>query len=324
VTDVLTGLDAAQRARVDALRAEGRFFWIDASLGETTDDDLVEALAIPRGALRALPGSGDASASRTFHADGESVAFTLRCYIDAETPAEDASFRLRPLEVRVVVTGDYLLTLHGERISLPAVLAVDLPEQGSRPHAVYAVLVAILESTFDALDEVAQGLEGLEVAWAEGRGGGVPRPALGATGTRLASMRRWVTTQQAVYERLGVEIEALRGFETGSRPYFDRLAEQLDRLSTSIDAAGDAIGMLLDLQLNERAYVVSVVATIFVPLTFVTGFFGMNFGWMIDHIDSPIAFWLLGIAIPIATAALCWRLFVRQFLMGDDPEARSR
>jgi magnesium transporter len=82
--------------------------------------------------------------------------------------------------------------------------------------------------------------------------------------------------------------------------------------------------MLLDLQLNERAYVVSVVATIFVPLTFVTGFFGMNFGWMVDHIDSPIAFWLLGIAIPIATAALAWRLFVRQFLMGDDPEARSR
>ena len=67
------------------------------------------------------------------------------------------------------------------------------------------------------------------------------------------------------------------------------------------------MGMLLDLQLNERAYLVSVVATIFVPLTFVTGFFGMNFGWMVDHIDSPIAFWLLGVAVPIATAALAWR-----------------
>jgi Mg2+ and Co2+ transporter CorA len=32
------------------------------------------------------------------------------------------------------------------------------------------------------------------------------------------------------------------------------------------------MGMLIDLQLNERAYVVSVVATIFVPLTFITGF----------------------------------------------------
>ena len=324
MTDVLYGLDAAQRARVDALRAEGRFFWIDASLSETTRDDLVEALAVPERALRALPGSGDASASRTFHADGESVAFTLRCYVGADTPAEDAAFRLRPLEVRVVVTGDYLLTLHVEPISLPAVVTLDLSEQRSRPHAVYAVLVAMLESTFDALDEVAQRLEGLEVTWAEGRGGGASRAALRATATRLASMRRWVTAQQAVFERLGVEIGALRGFDTESGPYFDRLDEQVDRLPASIDAAADAIGMLLDLQLNERTYLVSVVATIFVPLTFVTGFFGMNFGWMVDHIDSAIAFWLLGIAIPIATAALAWRLFVRRFIIGDDPEARSR
>jgi Mg2+ and Co2+ transporter CorA len=74
---------------------------------------------------------------------------------------------------------------------------------------------------------------------------------------------------------------------------------------------------VLDLQLNERAYVLSIVATIFVPLTFVTGFFGMNFGWMVDQVDSAVAFWLLEFGIPIATAALLWRLLVRPFLIGD-------
>ena len=49
------------------------------------------------------------------------------------------------------------------------------------------------------------------------------------------------------------------------------------------------MGMLLDLQLNQRAYLVSVVATIFVPLTFITGFFAMNFGWMVDRVDGPAA-----------------------------------
>ena len=96
-------------------------------------------------------------------------------------------------------------------------------------------------------------------------------------------------------------------FETSApseEPYFDRLDDQVDRLLTSIDAAANAMGMVLDLQLNERAYVLSVVATIFVPLTFITGFFGMNFGWMVDQVDSAVAFWLLGFGIPIATAAL--------------------
>jgi magnesium transporter len=77
------------------------------------------------------------------------------------------------------------------------------------------------------------------------------------------------------------------------------------------------MGMLLDLQLNERAYVVSVVATIFVPLTFITGFFGMNFGWMVDQVDSQIAFWLLGFAVPLVTAALSWHFLVRPFLTTD-------
>jgi len=101
-----------------------------------------------------------------------------------------------------------------------------------------------------------------------------------------------------------------------------RLDEQVNRLLSSIDAVANAMGMLLDLQLSERAYVVSVVATIFVPLTFLTGFFGMNFGWMVDQIDSPIAFWLLGVLIPIATGVLSWRLLVRRFLIGDDGQPR--
>ena len=115
-----------------------------------------------------------------------------------------------------------------------------------------------------------------------------------------------------------MEIGKLPGFDTDDEPYFDRLDEELDRLLSSIDAAANAMGVLLDLQLNERAYVVSLVATIFVPLTFVTGFFGMNFGWMVDQIDTPVAFWLLGLIVPIAAGALSWRFLVRRFVMGDD------
>jgi magnesium transporter len=131
-------------------------------------------------------------------------------------------------------------------------------------------------------------------------------------------MRRWVRAEQAVFERVGVEVGALRGFDSHEEPYFDRLDEQVERLLVSIDAAVNALGMLLDLQLNERAYLVSVLATIFVPLTFITGFFGMNFGWMVDRISTPLAFLLLGFVLPVATGVLAWLLVVRRFLTGDD------
>jgi magnesium transporter len=318
VTEVLYGFDAAERERVAALRAQGCFYWLDVSLSETTLDDLREALGIPERALQALSSSGEVSGSRTLHADGQSVVFALRCYVAAETPPDETAYRLRPLKVHVLVTGDYLLTLHGERVSLPAALAPDLPEERSKRYVVYSVLNAMLASTFDALEEVELRLDALAATWTDGHGGGVPRATLRGAGAQLAAMRRWVRAEQAVFDRAGVEIGALRGFDTYDEPYLDGLDEEVNRLLVSIDAAVNAMGMLLDLQLNERAYLVSVLATILVPLTFITGFFGMNFGWMVDQISTQIAFWLLGFIVPIAAGVLSWLLVVRRFLTGDD------
>jgi magnesium transporter len=324
VTEVLHGLDAEARERVAALRAQHRFFWLDASLAETSHDDLVAALDPPGHALRALAPTGDTRLSRTVHADGASIGFALRCYVRSEALAAGDGSRLRPLRVRVVLTAGYLLTVHEERVSLPAVLAPELPPERGRHYVVYSVLDAMLESSFDALEEVELTLDALAATSTDGDAAPVPRATLQETGARLATMRRWVTTEQAVLGRLGVEIRALRGFDADEEEPFDRLDEQVDRLLVSIDAAANGMGMLLDLQLNERAYLVSVVATIFVPLTFITGFFGMNFGWMVDQVDTPVAFWLLGLLVPIVTATLAWRLLVRRFLSGETPNGRRR
>ena len=54
-----------------------------------------------------------------------------------------------------------------------------------------------------------------------------------------------------------------------------------------------------------------MVATVFLPLTFITGFFGMNFGWMVGEIHTRSAFWLLGIGAPVVGVALILRFVVR-------------
>jgi magnesium transporter len=315
VTEVLHGLDGPTRERVAALRAEGRFFWLDVSLGETKRDDLRDALGLPEAALHA---PSDASATRAA-VDREAVRFAFRCYADPEMTGN----RLRPIKVHVVVTGEYLLTLHEERISLPSVLPLEPEQERSKGYVVYSVLDMMLASTFSALEDVELKLDAVAADSAAGRGG-FPRAALRDTVVTLTTMRRWLAAEQAVLERAGVEVGALPGFETDEQRYFDRLGEQVDRLLASLDAAANAMGMLLDLQLNERAYVVSVVATIFVPLTLLTGYFGMNFGWMVDRIDSPTAFWLLGIALPVATGVLSWRFLVRPFVMGEGREPSRR
>ena len=69
-------------------------------------------------------------------ADGQHVVFVSTCYLEPAEGAPEASQRLRPVEVHVLVSGEYLLTLHQERMSLPELLAPDVPEGRSEKYVV--------------------------------------------------------------------------------------------------------------------------------------------------------------------------------------------
>ena len=65
-------------------------------------------------------------------------------------------------------------------------------------------------------------------------------------------------------------------------------------------------------RLNTVMKQLTIMATIFLPLTFITGFFGQNFGWMVGHISSPAFFGALGIGLKIATVAALLTLFKKR------------
>jgi magnesium transporter len=232
-------------------------------------------------------------------------------------------YRLRSVEVYVLVSGDYLLTLHEEPVSLPEVLAPDLPDGRSEQYVVYAVLQAMVTSAFDALNEIELTLDDLARMSTDLRAGRRRMATLRAISSRLTRMRRRIAPQRGLFERIGVEIGLLRNLEADEERYFDRIGEHANRLVEAIDAAADAMARVIELRLNETSYWLTVVATIFLPLTFITGFFGMNFDWMVGEIDTQLAFWLLGIGTPVLGVVLILRIVVRGSPVQAEPGTPS-
>jgi magnesium transporter len=54
---------------------------------------------------------------------------------------------------------------------------------------------------------------------------------------------------------------------------------------------------------NEVMKRLAVIATVFLPLAFLTGFFGQNFSYLTTSVQVPTwAFWVLGIGLELGAA----------------------
>jgi magnesium transporter len=212
----------------------------------------------------------------------------------------------RPIDVRLLIHGDYLLTVHDGADPLPPTLGVRVPEGRSARYLVYAVLDAIVATAYDALNEIELAAQELADAAMTMRGARSRMGTLRLASARLTDMRRRLGPQRGLFERISEELGRVEGLEPDAERYYERIRDQVDHLVDAIDAAGDGLAKVVDLRQNEIIYRLTVVATVFLPLTFIVGFFGMNFDWMTDRIDTLPAFIALGIALPVLLVAGAW------------------
>jgi magnesium transporter len=98
----------------------------------------------------------------------------------------------------------------------------------------------------------------------------------------------------------------LKIFKADRERYYRDVYDHAVRVIDQLDSARDLVNSALEIHLslvanrqNEVSKQLAIIATIFLPLTYVTGFFGQNFGWMVNGITSRGTFFYLGIGIEL-------------------------
>jgi magnesium transporter len=296
------------------------FFWADLTLDvEASLDEIRSAFGLGPGAVAALKlfgrDGGDGGAPRRrVYVDAERVVFPFWYVRRPQADVRERPEGLEVHEVKVVLHGDYLLTVHEKADDLTDLVGDGLPSGRSERYLVYVVLEAMTSTFFRSLLVLqdAMGELGADVLASGGRAHRGDAELIHGVRLRLTELRRFAGPERVLFARASGEMEHVPGLEADHGRYFDRISQELDRIIDGIDAASGGLSSALEVQLNETTYRLTIVATIFLPLTFLTGFFGMNFGWMVDQVDSGTAFWLLGVGGCVAAVLLIVGFLVRQ------------
>lgn len=183
------------------------------------------------------------------------------------------------------------------------------------PRLLYEVLDRLVDDFFPVLDQLDNRLDLIEEHMFFS-----PKPEhledIFRMKSRLVRLRRIVAPQRDVLARLTGAGSELPGVTVEDERYFRDVYDHLVRLAEEIDGdrelANSAIDAYLSTasnRLNATTKQLTVIATIFLPLSFVTGFFGQNFGWMVEHVDSWQAFAVLGLGLEILAVIALLVLF---------------
>jgi magnesium transporter len=282
---------------------KGEFFWLDlddpsdAKLTDLADQFHLHPLTVQD--------------ARTFNQrpkleDYGAYVFLVAFGVTSEPGAE----QVQMCEVHAIISGDYVVTIHRGRL---AVLD-ELRQRFSTEHVrseqflVYKILESVTSTFFPVLSQIDDEIDSLEEQVLEDPTEAALRRLFGLK-RDLVAMRRVISPLRDVFARDSERIADIRGLEADDRLYFRDLYDTLIRISELIDSYRDLLSGATDLYLstvaNRQGEVnkqLTIIATIFLPLTFLTGFFGQNFSFMINHwINTERSFFVWGIGLLVVS-----------------------
>jgi magnesium transporter len=299
------------RENVERLLAGDSFFWLD--VDQPVEDDYT----VLRDVFKFHPLAVEDSEKFGQRAKLDGYDDFVFLVVYGAVADED-----RLVEVHCFYSEKFLVTVH--RDEAPAFSEVR-DRYMKRTHAIddpaqllYRIIDALVDSFFPILADFDDRIDELE-----------NQTFLHATDEQLqeifrmkrllVGLRKAITPQRDMFASLIGGVSELPGMKTEDERYFRDIYDHLLRISDLIDTYRDLLTSSMDVylstvsnRLNSVMKQLTIMATVFLPLSFITGFFGQNFGWMVGNIQSSSTFFGLGIGLEVLTVAALFALFKKR------------
>lgn len=211
----------------------------------------------------------------------------------------EAAATLELFELHFFIGPDWLITVHeraGTAISRAAGRVASDP-QGTLGRGVdfvaYLLSDALVDDHFPLLDKFSDEIDALEAQVFEKVDPSVMQKAFELKRS-LVQLRRVLAPQRDVVGLLARS--GVPQVQERTQLYFRDVYDHLVRLAEGIDAARDLVGNSIDAWLslvanrtNDITKQLTILASIFLPMSFVVGFFGQNF----DVLTKGPALWVM-------------------------------
>ncbi len=174
-------------------------------------------------------------------------------------------------------------------------------------YLVYALLDAVIDGFYPVLEALGERLEDLELEAASAPR--APRGRSTRSSAILLDVRRAVWPQRDVVNGLLRDESPHVSKETRVylRDTYDHVVQVMDMVETFREIASGLMDLYLSgvsNRMNEIMKVLTVISTIFLPLTFIAGVYGMNFDPASSPYDMPELKWRYGYPFALGLMAL--------------------
>jgi magnesium transporter len=312
---VIVGGDAEQthfrRETVERLLAEGRFFWLDLHRPDAEDFEVL------RDVFKFHPLALEDSEHFGQRAKLDEYDDHVFLVVYGAAPDED-----RLVEVHCFYSEKYLVTVHQDEC--PAFSQIR-DRYAKRARAVerpslllYRIIDGLVDSFFPILADFDNRIDELENSLFLSPGD-EQLQELFAMKRLFVGLRKAITPQRDLFASLMGGVADLPGMTPEDERYFRDIYDHLIRISDLIDTYRDLLTSSMDVYLstvsnrmNAVMKQLTIIATIFLPLAWITGFFGQNFGFLVRHVAGWQAFVAYGIGLELIAVAILLGYFRRQ------------